>query len=288
MTTHQPGSAGLVDAPGDVCSGVAPPPPPQSWGTGEPLRSKVGRRLEVPRGFSGARDPWLIPGEAHGSPGGCSLAPAGHPPWEAEGSRGGSTSRFVSAFLFGLVLSAGFLPKPRRFLTESAPSSPPSPVSCRQLHSYLDTVVKDILAPNLQWHAGRTAAAIRTAAVSCVWALVGCEALSAAQVGLVSGAAAGGRGRPRLPGLAGKRFVSFGHLGGFLGLHIKRYSQDKELTRRHALVPCSRLRAVGRPAAAGRAGGRRKDAAVCPWARHAVTLVSSRLCRVCATARLCE
>nr|KAF6446452.1 dynein axonemal assembly factor 5 [Rousettus aegyptiacus] len=51
-----------------------------------------------------------------------------------------------------------------------------------QLHSYLDTVVKDILAPNLQWHAGRTATAIRTAAVSCVWALVGCEALSAAQI----------------------------------------------------------------------------------------------------------
>ncbi|XP_030157437.1 dynein assembly factor 5, axonemal isoform X1 [Lynx canadensis] len=39
-------------------------------------------------------------------------------------------------------------------------------------HHYLDTVTKDILVPNLQWHAGKTAAAIRTAAVSCLWALI--------------------------------------------------------------------------------------------------------------------
>ncbi|XP_058141656.1 dynein axonemal assembly factor 5 [Dasypus novemcinctus] len=51
-----------------------------------------------------------------------------------------------------------------------------------QFHSYLETVVKDMLAPNLQWHAGRTAAAIRTAAVSCLWTLVSGEALSAEQV----------------------------------------------------------------------------------------------------------
>ncbi|XP_030315959.1 dynein assembly factor 5, axonemal isoform X1 [Calypte anna] len=44
--------------------------------------------------------------------------------------------------------------------------------------SYLETVIKDILAPNLQWHAGRTAAAIRTTAVSCLWALTHCEMLS--------------------------------------------------------------------------------------------------------------
>ncbi|NXY75868.1 DAAF5 factor, partial [Glareola pratincola] len=43
--------------------------------------------------------------------------------------------------------------------------------------SYLETVIKDILAPNLQWHAGRTAAAIRTTAVSCLWALIHCEIL---------------------------------------------------------------------------------------------------------------
>lgn len=53
----------------------------------------------------------------------------------------------------------------------------------RQLHSYLDNMVKDILVPNLQWRAGRTAAAIRTAAVSCLWALVSSEVLSATQVG---------------------------------------------------------------------------------------------------------
>ncbi|XP_036169739.1 dynein assembly factor 5, axonemal isoform X5 [Myotis myotis] len=50
-----------------------------------------------------------------------------------------------------------------------------------QLHRYLDTVVTDILVPNLQWRAGRTAAAIRTAAVSCLWALISSEVLSATQ-----------------------------------------------------------------------------------------------------------
>ncbi|XP_067912661.1 dynein axonemal assembly factor 5-like [Heterodontus francisci] len=38
--------------------------------------------------------------------------------------------------------------------------------------SYLETLVRDILVPNLLWHAGRTAAAIRTTAVSCLWALL--------------------------------------------------------------------------------------------------------------------
>ncbi|XP_032115798.1 dynein assembly factor 5, axonemal isoform X1 [Sapajus apella] len=51
-----------------------------------------------------------------------------------------------------------------------------------QLPSYLEMVTKDILAPNLQWHAGRTAAAIRTAAVSCLWALTSSEVLSAKQI----------------------------------------------------------------------------------------------------------
>lgn len=54
----------------------------------------------------------------------------------------------------------------------------------RQFHHYLDTVTKDILVPNLQWHAGKTAAAIRTAAVSCLWALISSEVLSEEQVGL--------------------------------------------------------------------------------------------------------
>ncbi|KAM5213583.1 dynein axonemal assembly factor 5 isoform 1-T1 [Hipposideros larvatus] len=51
-----------------------------------------------------------------------------------------------------------------------------------QFHSYLDTVIMDILVPNLQWHAGRTAAAIRTAAVSCLWALISSDVLSATQI----------------------------------------------------------------------------------------------------------
>ncbi|XP_048465834.1 dynein axonemal assembly factor 5-like [Rhincodon typus] len=38
--------------------------------------------------------------------------------------------------------------------------------------SYLEILVRDILVPNLLWHAGRTAAAIRTTAVSCLWALL--------------------------------------------------------------------------------------------------------------------
>ncbi|NXG34853.1 DAAF5 factor, partial [Dromaius novaehollandiae] len=51
-----------------------------------------------------------------------------------------------------------------------------------QFLSYLETVIKDILAPNLQWHAGRTAAAIRTTAVSCLWALIHCEMLSPKEI----------------------------------------------------------------------------------------------------------
>uniref|UniRef100_A0A8B9YNG7 Dynein axonemal assembly factor 5 n=2 Tax=Bos TaxID=9903 RepID=A0A8B9YNG7_BOSMU len=51
-----------------------------------------------------------------------------------------------------------------------------------QLHGYLDTLLQDIFVPNLQWHAGRTAAAIRTAAVSCLWALVSSGALSDGQI----------------------------------------------------------------------------------------------------------
>ncbi|XP_009688412.2 dynein axonemal assembly factor 5 [Struthio camelus] len=56
-----------------------------------------------------------------------------------------------------------------------------------QFLSYLETVIKDILAPNLQWHAGRTAAAIRTTAVSCLWALIHCEMLSPKEILEVEG-----------------------------------------------------------------------------------------------------
>ncbi|XP_042542621.1 dynein axonemal assembly factor 5 isoform X2 [Dipodomys spectabilis] len=51
-----------------------------------------------------------------------------------------------------------------------------------QFHGHLETVLKDILVPNLQWQAGRTAAAIRTATVSCLWALISSSGLSAKQV----------------------------------------------------------------------------------------------------------
>ncbi|XP_032315719.1 LOW QUALITY PROTEIN: dynein assembly factor 5, axonemal [Camelus ferus] len=56
-----------------------------------------------------------------------------------------------------------------------------------QFHAYLDTVIKDIFIPNLQWHAGRTAGAIRTAAVSCLWALISSGILSNKQVQEVRG-----------------------------------------------------------------------------------------------------
>ncbi|XP_065707223.2 dynein axonemal assembly factor 5 isoform X1 [Patagioenas fasciata] len=48
--------------------------------------------------------------------------------------------------------------------------------------SHLETLVKHVLAPNLQWHAGRTAAAIRTAAVSCLGALVCSQMLSPQEI----------------------------------------------------------------------------------------------------------
>ncbi|KAM9096465.1 dynein assembly factor 5, axonemal [Sarcophilus harrisii] len=54
--------------------------------------------------------------------------------------------------------------------------------SQQQFHGHLETVIKDILVPNLQWHAGRTAAAIRTTAVSCLWALIHSEILSSKQI----------------------------------------------------------------------------------------------------------
>ncbi|XP_030068430.1 dynein axonemal assembly factor 5 [Microcaecilia unicolor] len=51
-----------------------------------------------------------------------------------------------------------------------------------QFLGYVETLVKDILVPNMQWHAGRTAAAIRTIAVSCLWALLHCQILAATEL----------------------------------------------------------------------------------------------------------
>lgn len=45
-------------------------------------------------------------------------------------------------------------------------------------------MIKDILTPNLQWQGGRTAAAIRTTAVACLWALIYSELLSPEEVRL--------------------------------------------------------------------------------------------------------
>ncbi|KAJ7305890.1 hypothetical protein JRQ81_010256 [Phrynocephalus forsythii] len=48
--------------------------------------------------------------------------------------------------------------------------------------NYLEIVIKDILAPNLRWQAGRTAATIRTMAISCLWALISSELLSSEEM----------------------------------------------------------------------------------------------------------
>ncbi|XP_041085870.1 dynein assembly factor 5, axonemal-like [Polyodon spathula] len=51
-----------------------------------------------------------------------------------------------------------------------------------QFPNYLEPLLKDIVVPNLLWHAGRTAAAIRTSAISCLWALLHSGILSAEQM----------------------------------------------------------------------------------------------------------
>ncbi|KAM5152154.1 dynein axonemal assembly factor 5 isoform 2-T2 [Mantella aurantiaca] len=51
-----------------------------------------------------------------------------------------------------------------------------------QFHVHSETLIKDILVPNLKWQAGRTAAAIRTIAVSCLWVLFQSEVLSKEEI----------------------------------------------------------------------------------------------------------
>ncbi|XP_040296642.1 dynein assembly factor 5, axonemal [Bufo bufo] len=51
-----------------------------------------------------------------------------------------------------------------------------------QFHLYCETLIRDILVPNLKWQAGRTAGAIRTIAVSCLWVLLQSEVLSQEEV----------------------------------------------------------------------------------------------------------
>ncbi|KAG8433049.1 hypothetical protein GDO86_017357 [Hymenochirus boettgeri] len=51
-----------------------------------------------------------------------------------------------------------------------------------QFHCYSETFIKDVLVPNLKWQAGRTAGAIRTVTVSCLWVLLQSEILSHEEV----------------------------------------------------------------------------------------------------------
>ncbi|KFO81788.1 HEAT repeat-containing protein 2, partial [Cuculus canorus] len=92
---------------------------------------------------------------------------------------------------------------------------------------YLETVIKDILAPNLQWHAGRTAAAIRTTAVSCLWALIHSEMLSPEEIvkvkdGLMPQIIAAMDEDSKIARLMACRIV-----GGFLKVCGRQFDEDK-------------------------------------------------------------
>lgn len=50
---------------------------------------------------------------------------------------------------------------------------------------FVVTVVHDMILPNCVWHGGRTAAAIRSSAVSCLWALLQSKMLSVDEVSSV-------------------------------------------------------------------------------------------------------
>lgn len=136
-------------------------------------------------GGRNVQQPWgPVPGEA-------ARAPA--QPWESPrpseplSVRGRALARRPVFLLFPLVfsLSAVRFPDRSAAFRESECLSPALSFYSRHLRSYLDTLVQDILVPNLQWHAGRTAAAIRTAAASCLWALVSSGVLSDGQVRLM-------------------------------------------------------------------------------------------------------
>ena len=48
--------------------------------------------------------------------------------------------------------------------------------------NFVVTVVRDMIIPNCVWKAGRVASAIRTTAISCLWALLEGSALSREKV----------------------------------------------------------------------------------------------------------
>lgn len=52
----------------------------------------------------------------------------------------------------------------------------------RRFGEYMEVVLKDLLLPNLVWRSGRCAAAVRTAALSCVLALLHGAGLQAERV----------------------------------------------------------------------------------------------------------
>ncbi|CAN0214737.1 unnamed protein product [Lampetra fluviatilis] len=56
-----------------------------------------------------------------------------------------------------------------------------------QFAGFLQELIKAMIVPNLVWHAGRTAAAIRTTAVSCLWALLHGGMVTPEQASAVSG-----------------------------------------------------------------------------------------------------
>lgn len=62
--------------------------------------------------------------------------------------------------------------------------SDPCPVlsSHRKLRDHLEAFLQELLLPNLEWQAGRTAAAVRTAALSCLYALLQGGGIAAQQV----------------------------------------------------------------------------------------------------------
>ncbi|XP_063284965.1 dynein axonemal assembly factor 5 [Pelobates fuscus] len=51
-----------------------------------------------------------------------------------------------------------------------------------EFHKHSEAIIKEILIPNLKWHAGRTAGAIRTIVVSCLWVLLQSEVLSEQEI----------------------------------------------------------------------------------------------------------
>ncbi|GLD73285.1 dynein assembly factor 5, axonemal [Lates japonicus] len=71
----------------------------------------------------------------------------------------------------------------------SPPASPPLPTPSAlervHFHEESEKFLCDVLLPNLVWHAGRTAAAVRTSALSCLLALLHGGAITPGQ-GLIS------------------------------------------------------------------------------------------------------